>query len=147
LMLPKKNVTEDDVKATEASLAESYARFKQALKDIPSEAVRPMTDAVSEHPYATVAVAAGAGFLAFKLLDVLIPRTKVITREVSVQPEIEVKEVKRKEGRSLASRLLSEAVTFAMPYIKAYMQVEISKLLSRPEEGEAVPAGPEKKAE
>jgi hypothetical protein len=144
-MIPKKNVTEESLKATEARLSESYAGFKQALMSIPSEAVRPVTDTVREHPYVSVAAAAGAGYLAFRLLDLLMPRTKVITREVSVQPEIEIKEVKGKEGRSFASRLLSDAVALIMPYLTGYVQSEVSKLLSKPREGEAVIVEPDKK--
>jgi hypothetical protein len=145
LMLPKKNVTEEDLKATEARLSGSYSDLKQALFNLPSDAVRPVTDTVRSHPYASVAAAAGAGYLAFRLLDVLMPRTKVITREVSVQPEIEIKEVaKEKEKRSLASRLLSEAVALALPYITGYVQSEVSRLLSKPRDGEKMAAEPEK---
>jgi hypothetical protein len=112
---------------------------------IPSEAARPVTDTVREHPLASVAAAAGAGYLAFRLLDLLMPHTKVVTREVSAQPEIEVKEVKGKEGRSFASRLLSEAVALALPYLTAYVKSEVSRLLSKPVEGEAVVGKPDKK--
>ncbi len=144
-MIPKKNVTEEDVKATEARLAGSYAGFKQALMSIPSEAVRPVTDTVREHPYVSVAAAAVAGYLAFRLLDLLMPRTKVITQEVSAQPEIEMKEARRKPGRSLASRLLSEAMALIMPYVAGYVKSELSKLLSGSREGEAVAYEPDKK--
>lgn len=132
MIIPRKNVAEEDVKATEARLSESYAGFKQALLNIPSETARPMTDTVRAHPYISVALAVGAGFVAYQILDLLIPRTKVITHEVSVHPEIEVKEKKR---RSLASRLLSEAVTLITPYVTGYMQSEMSRLLAKPGEG------------
>ncbi len=137
-MLPKKKVTDEDIKATEARLAGSYTRFKQAVANIPQEAVRPVTDTVKAHPYATVAAAAGAGYLAFRLLDVLMPRIKVITSEVSAQPEIESRQAREKRGRSFISKLLSQAVSIATPYITAYVQGEVARLLSKPREGEAV---------
>lgn len=142
MIIPRKNVTEEDVKATEARLSESYAGFKQALLNIPSEVARPVTDTVRAHPYASVAAAACVGFLTYRLLDLLMPRTKVITREVSIQPEIEIKEKRR---RSLTSRLLSEAVALIMPYVTGYVQSEMSRLLSKPGEGEAVAGKPDKK--
>jgi hypothetical protein len=144
-MIPKKNVTEEDVKATEARLAGSYAGLKQALMSIPSEAVRPVTDTVREHPYASVAAAAGAGYLAFRLLGVLMPRTKVITREAPAQPEVETKEAVKKPGRPWALTLLSEAVAFIMPYVMSYVKSEVSQLLSGPREGEAVAHVPDEK--
>ncbi len=137
-MLPAKNITAEDVKATEARLSESYQGLKQALVSIPSEAARPVTDTVRAHPYVSVAAAAAAGYLAFRLLDVLVPRTKVINREVSVQPQIEIKEAGEEKKRSLASRLLSEAVTLAMPYLTSYVKNEVSRLVSRPSGGEAL---------
>ena len=145
-MLPKKKVTEEEIKTTEMRLAESYASLKQAIKNIPSEAARPVTDTVKEHPYVSVAAAAGAGYLAFRLLDLLVPRTKVINREVSVQPEIEIKEAKGKEKRSLASRLLSEAVALAMPYITGYVRGEFSRLLAKPRESEEISSETDKKS-
>ncbi len=142
-MLPKKNVTEEDLKVTETGLAESYASLKQALTSIPSDAVRPFTDTVREHPYVSVAVAATTGYLAFRLLSMFFPRTKYVTHEVSVQPEIEVKEVGGREGQSLFSRLLSQVVSLVTPYVMGYVQSEVSKLLSRPKEGETTATGPE----
>lgn len=146
MMLPKKNVTEKDIEATEARLSGSYARLKQAITNIPSDAVRPVTDTVKSHPYATVAAAAGAGFVLFQVLNVLMPRTRIITSEVSVQPEIEIKEVRGRSKRSFLSKLLSQAVAAAMPYITSYVQNEVTRMLSKPRENEAAPVEPEKAA-
>lgn len=128
LPIPKKAVTEEDVKATEARLAASFNGLKTSITNIPSEMARPVTDTVREHPYLTVAAAAAGGFVLYSLLNVLIPRTKVVEREVTVQPEVEVKEHR---APSLASKLLSEAITFMTPYITGYVQSELSRIISK----------------
>jgi hypothetical protein len=130
LSIPKKNVTEADVKATEARLAASFAGLKTSITTIPSQAVKPVTDTVRAHPYASVAAAAGAGFVLYSLLNVLIPKTKIIEREVNVQPQIEVK---AKRTSSTASRILSQVVTLATPYITSYVQNEVARVLSKRE--------------
>lgn len=141
LSIPKKNVTEADVKATEARLSESFAGLKKSITMIPSEVARPVTDTVRAHPYASVAAAAGAGFVLYSLLNVLIPKTKIIEREVNVQPRIEVKS---RRASSMASRILSQVVTLATPYITSYVQNEVSRVLSKreksrpPSDGEIV---------
>lgn len=135
MIIPSKRVTEEDVKATEARLGESFASLKQAVLDIPSEAAKPVTDVVKKHPYASVAAAAGTGFLAYRALSLLMPRTKVVTREITVQPELEIKEHKK---RSLASDIFSQALAMATPYITSYVQNEAARLLSGSKQGPPV---------
>src|SRR5512146_1429270 len=131
LPIPKKAVTEEDVKATEARLAASFNGLKTSITNIPSDMARPITDTVREHPYLTVAAAAAGGFVLYSLLNVLIPRTKVVEREVTVQPPVEVKEHR---APSLASKLLSEAIPFLTPYITGYVQNELSRIISKKSE-------------
>ena len=128
--IPKKAVTEADVRATEARLNESFARLKGSITRIPSDTVRPVTDTVKEHPYLTVAAAAGAGFLFYSLLSVITPRTKVIQREVTVQPQVEIKE---HEKTSLGSKLLTKAVSLITPYVTSYVQGELARFMSKGE--------------
>jgi hypothetical protein len=132
LPIPKKSVTEEDVKATEARLAASFTGLKTSITNIPSDMARPVTNTVREHPYLTVAAAAGAGFVLYSLLNVLIPRTKVIERDVTVQPEIDVKV--QRHAPSVTSKLLSEAITFMTPYITGYVQNELSRIISKKSE-------------
>ncbi len=127
MILPSKRVTEEDVKATEARIKESFTGLKQAVMNIPSEATKPVTDIVKEHPYASVAAAAGTGFLAYRILSLLIPRTKVVHREITVQPELEIKEHKK---RSVLSSMLSQGLAMATPYITDFVQNEAARLLS-----------------
>jgi hypothetical protein len=129
LPIPKKAVTEEDVKATEARLAENFSGLKTSITKIPSDAVRPFTDTVRAHPYLSVAVAAGAGFVLYSLLNVIIPKTKVIKREVTVQPQVEIRE--QHAAPSFGSKLLSEAAALIMPYITGYVQSELSRIISK----------------
>ncbi len=90
-MIPKKKVTEEDLKATEALLASSFKNMKSSLTRIPGDMVKPVTSTVKAHPYATLAAAAGAGLIAYQLIRLMTPR--VVTREVHVGPQGEVKEM------------------------------------------------------
>jgi hypothetical protein len=129
MIIPSKRVTEEDVKATEARIKESFAGLKHAVKSLPSEATKPMTDVVKKHPYASVATAAGTGFLAYRILSLLLPRTKVVNSEITAQPELELKEHKKS---SRLSKMFSQAVALATPYIASYVQNEAARLLSGP---------------
>jgi hypothetical protein len=137
-MLSSKRVTEADVEATGKRLAEAYEGFKKALASMPSEAVRPVADTVRSHPYASLAAAAGAGFMAYRLLGLLLPREKVIIREAAVEPAAGAME-KRKP--SLASRILSELASYAAPYIMDYVKGEVDRVLSHRLE-KSGPGGP-----
>jgi hypothetical protein len=138
-MKHKKGVTEEDLKATEARIQGSFMGLKQAIADIPREAAKPVTDTVRKHPFLTVAASAGAGFLLYQLITSLKPRTKVIIKGTGVQQEI-----KEQRKRSLLSRIMSESLTFAMPYITNFVQQEVSSMLAgkrhqEPVENEAGP--------
>lgn len=118
-------VTEEDVKATEARIMDSFTGLKRSILDIPSEVAKPMTDTIREHPYASVAAAAGAGFLAFRVARQLLP---VVVREAPGMPAPEVKERKK---TSLISRIISQAVPMITPYVASYVQNVVSDLISR----------------
>ena len=124
-MIPRKRVTEEDLKVTEAMLARSYTNLKSSLTRIPGDMVEPVTGTVKAHPYASTAAAAGIGIIAYELIRLLTPR--VVTREVKVQPQVEVKEHARPS-------LTSQIMAFAAPYIVSYLQQEVTRLLARPVE-------------
>ena len=122
-MIPKKQVTEDDLKATEAMLARSFGNMKNSLTRIPSDLAKPVTGPVKAHPYATLAVAAGAGFVAYLLIRAATPR--VVVREMKMQPG----------GKAVEQRkpsILSQIVTLATPYVISYVQQEVTRMLSQP---------------
>ncbi len=126
-MLPSKKVTEADVDATGKLLAEAYEGFKKALVSMPSEAVRPVADTVRSHPYASLAAAASAGFVAYRLLGLILPREKVIVRETAVQPAPGAMEERKP---SVASRIISGVASYVAPYIMDYVKVEVARFLS-----------------
>jgi len=135
-MIPPKKVTEEDLKATEALLARSFSNMKSSLTRIPGDMVKPVTGTVKEHPYASVAAAAGAGLIAYELIRLMTPR--VITREVKVQPNVEVKEHARPS-------LTSQIMAFATPYIINYLQQEVTRLLASPVEERPAGEAPSEK--
>lgn len=122
-MIPKKKITEDDLKATEALLASSFNHMKSSLTRIPGDMVKPVTGTVKAHPYATVAAAAGTGLIAYLLIRAATP--KVVIREVSAQPGGEPKVHRR-------SSILSQIISLATPYIVAFVQQEVTRMLARP---------------
>lgn len=134
----KKNVTEGDLEVTEARLRESFTGFKRSLLDIPSDMAKPVTDTVRNHPYASMAAAVAAGFLAFRLASLALLRTKVVARETGARTQAEVTERRK---HSLVSRIVSGAVSMAEPYIVNYAKIEAARLLSgaikgRPDESD-----------
>lgn len=135
-MKHRKNVTEEDVRATEARIRESLNGLKDALVAVPSDAVKPVTDTVRKHPFLTVAASAGAGFLIYRLITSLKPRTKIIIKEKGGPRE----EFREPAKPSLMSRIMTEATALAMPYVTGFVQKEVANLLSgpktRPEESE-----------
>lgn len=124
-MIPKKKVTEEDLKVTEAMLARSFANLKSSVTRVPSDIVKPVTGTVREHPYATIAAAAGIGLVAYEFIKLVTPR--VVMKEVKVQPRVDVSE----RGRS---KLTSQVMALAAPYLVGYLQQEVSRLLSKPRE-------------
>jgi hypothetical protein len=134
-MIPKKKVTEEDLKATEALLAGSFSNMKNSLTRIPGDMVKPVTSTVKAHPYATMAAAAGAGLIAYLLIRAATPN--MVVREVNAQTGAEAKVHRRPS-------ILSQVVSFATPYVVAYVQQEVTRLLARPvEERPIVESTPE----
>ena len=135
-MKRKKKITEEDVRATEARIRESLNGIKKAIVAMPSDAAKPVTDTVRKHPFLTVAASVGAGFLLYRLITSLKPRTKIIIREKGGRQQ----EFREPAKPSLLSKIMSEATTLAMPYITSYVQKEVANLLSgakaTPEESE-----------
>ena len=124
-MMPKKNVTEEDLKATEAMLARSFTNMKSSLTRIPGDVVKPVTGTVKAHPYASLAAAAGAGLIAYLLIRAATP--KVVVREVGSQTGGEAKEHRRPS-------MTSQIMAIAAPYVVSYIQQEVTRMLARPAE-------------
>jgi hypothetical protein len=128
-MSTKQRITEEDLKATEALLAISYANMKHSLARIPGDIVKPVTGTVKAHPYASLAAAAGAGLIGYELINLMTPR--VVTKEVNVPSRSEVKE-------HASSSMVSQIMTFAAPYVVSYLQQEVTRLLTQPRHNEDI---------
>lgn len=126
-MIPKKQVTEEDIKLTEERLASSFRGLKESITRAPSDAVKPVTDTVKAHPFITIGAALGVGIIAFRAIMLLTPRTRIINREIVVRPQVEVKELHKK---SVTSDLMSQAIALAYPYLMAYLKNELSRFTS-----------------
>lgn len=114
-------VTDEDVHITEALIAHSFSNLKKSLSKKPIDLTKPVTDTIKEHPLATVGVAAGAGLLAYELIRLVTPR--VVVKEIAVQPQVEVREQRRKD-------LTSQLVSLAMPYLAGILQQELGRIIS-----------------
>jgi hypothetical protein len=126
-MSSRQKITEEDLKATEALLAISYANMKRSLARIPGDMVKPVTGTVKAHPYASLAAAAGAGLIGYELINLMTPR--VVTKEVNTQSRGEVKE-------HASSSMASQIMAFAAPYVVSYLQQEVTRLLTQPRHNE-----------
>lgn len=131
-MIPKKNVTEEDLHITEALISQSFSNLMGAISKVPEDmtkpvrdSIKPVTGTIKEHPYASIAAAAGVGIIAYQFIRLVTPR--VVVKEVRLEPEVRIKE----DGRSSAA---SQILALAAPYIAGYLQQEISRLLSKPKE-------------
>ena len=112
-MAERKRVTEEDVRVTEALIADSFARLKRSVAEAPEDALRPALDIVREHPFAAAATAAGAGALAYQLLRLVAPRPRSGAK-----------------GRSLKSGLTSQLLALAMPDVASYLEQQLGRALA-----------------
>jgi hypothetical protein len=111
-----RQVTEEDLHVTEALIADSFARLKRSIAEAPHEAIRPATDMIREHPFATTAAAAGAGVIMFQVAKMMLG---------SGAPR---KEAQR--GRGAKTDLIGQLLPLAAPYITSMLQQQLGKVLS-----------------
>ncbi|MCD1294751.1 hypothetical protein CUJ83_07030 [Methanocella sp. CWC-04] len=125
----KKPVTEDDLRVTEEMIGRSFGNLKKAVLKVPSDIVRPVTDLVEEHPYATIAAAAGTGLIIHEAIRIATP--KVVVKEVPVPvKEGEAEKPAPKKGPDIISQLTSQVVSMATPYAIAYLEKELANMFT-----------------
>ena len=112
-MAERRRVTEEDVRVTEALIADSFDRLKSSIAHAPGDALRPALDVVREHPFAATATAVGAGALAYKLLRMAAPRSRSGAK-----------------GRSLKSSMASQLLALATPYVASYLEQQLGRALA-----------------
>jgi len=119
----RRRITEDDLLATEALIAESYSRLKQSVIQAPSRTFRSVGQTIKEHPVETAAAATVVGLIAYGLIRAMKPR--VVYDKVQEPAHAPVK----KGGYpDLVKEILSVMLPLATPYIAGYIQKYMSEI-------------------
>ncbi len=119
-----RRVTEEDLHVTEAMLADSFTRLKRSITEAPKEAVRPASDIIREHPFASTAAAAGAGIIAFQLMKLIFS---------SGTPRREIRMGRGGISRGIVGGLgrdvMGQVMALATPYIASAIERQITRAL------------------
>lgn len=122
----KESVNQEDVHVTEAYISSAFSRLKRSVLDIPGQVTNPVVSTVKEHPFASMAAAAGAGIIIHQVIK-------------ATQPKVVVKEVAKGSGKGsvtkgivgdVASQLLAQMLPLAAPYLAAILEKEMTKMLT-----------------
>jgi hypothetical protein len=107
----RRPITEEDLRVTEALIAESYGRLKRAVMQAPANAVGCVGTTIREHPLESIAAMAGAGLAAYGLLRWITPRAAPKGREGE------------KGGRSdWKGEIISKVLPMVVPYLLEYLK-------------------------
>jgi Zn-dependent protease with chaperone function len=112
----RRRINEADLRLTEEMIGRSFTRLKESMLQAPSQAFRPATDLVRQHPFAAAATAAGAGMLAYEVLNLLVP---LFTGRGGG---------KKESGRR--SGLTSQLLSLATPYLLGILQKELGHIMA-----------------
>jgi hypothetical protein len=112
----RKRINEADLILTEEMIGRSFTRLKESMLQAPSQAFRPATDMVRQHPFATAATAVGAGMLAYQVLSLVVP---LFTARGGG---------KKESGRR--SGLTSQLFSLATPYLVGILQQELGHIMA-----------------
>ena len=122
----KESVNQEDVHVTEAQISGAFSRLKRSIVDIPGQVSKPVVTTVKEHPFASMAAAAGAGIIVHQVIK-------------ASQPKVIVKEVDKGSGKKsvtksivgdVTSQLLTQLLPLAAPYLAAILEKEMTKMLT-----------------
>lgn len=122
----RKRVTEEDLRITEALIAESFGRLEQSAVQAPSRVLKSVEQTIREHPFQAAAAATVFGVIAYALIRLMRPR--VVSDKGSEQTHTHEK----KTGcPDLVRQMLSVIIPLAVPYISGYIQKYIEGIHSR----------------
>ncbi len=110
----RRPVTEEDLLATEALIADSYGRLKRSVAMAPYRALRSAGETAREHPLAAAAVAAGGALLMYQLLRPKGPRSTARAKGPS--------RGSAHGSPDLTGEVLSMILPIAAPYIAGYVR-------------------------
>jgi hypothetical protein len=104
-------ITEDDIHLTETLIAGSYARLKLSVVEAPCQVLGSMGNTVRKHPFASAAVAGGAGLLLYGIFDQM-------NRHGAAKEESRDK----KSRPDMTMEILSQVIPLVSPYIAGYLE-------------------------
>lgn len=108
-MEKRKRITEEDLRVTEALIAESYADLKSSVMKAPEKAMKPVADIVRDHPMAAAATAVGAGLIAYQMFRTMSPKHEAHAHGGDKKPKSSL----LTQLLSLATPLIPVAIQFA----------------------------------
>jgi len=119
----RRQVTEEDIRRTEAHIARSYGRLKRSVARAPSRALGSVGGTVREHPMGTAAAAIVAGIAMYGLYRVMTRRRAAGEGSAG-----------RREGgprQDMAGEVFRMVIPLATPYIASYLGRYVGTLFSR----------------
>lgn len=122
-MQTRKQVTEEDIRRTEALIAKSYGRLKRSVARAPSRALGSVGGTAREHPLGTAAAAVVAGVAMYGMFRLLTRRRAAGEGSAG-----------RREGghrQDMAGEALRIMIPLATPYIASYLERYVGTLFSK----------------
>jgi hypothetical protein len=116
-METRRQITEEDIRRTEALIGRSYGRLKKAAARAPSRAFGSVRGMAREHPLGTAAGAVVGGIALYGLFRLVTRPRARSSREPG-------------HGPDLAMDLLRMAVPLVTPYIAGYLEKYMGRMLS-----------------
>jgi hypothetical protein len=116
-MEKRKRITDEDLRMTEAMIAESYCKLKQSVVLAPSRAYQSLGQTVREHPYESAATAVGAGAAGYGMFQLV----KLLNSAHESQGTIRVT-IQKERRPDLLQEMMPVIIPMLTPYIASYLQ-------------------------
>jgi len=114
----RKQVTEEDIRRTEALIAKSYGRLKRSVARAPSRALGSVGGTARGHPLGTAAAAVVGGVALYGVFRLMTRPKARAGREQGHRPD-------------MAMDIFKLLVPIATPYIASYLEKNVGTLYSR----------------
>jgi hypothetical protein len=122
----RRRVTEEDLRITEALIAQSYSQLKQSVIQTPTRACKSIGQTARQHPYATAGVAIVTGIALYGIFKM------VTSHDSSRGARGESRSSMKKDtGRpDILQEMLPLILPLVAPYIGSFIQGYLGKLHS-----------------
>jgi hypothetical protein len=125
-MESRRRITEEDLRVTEAFIADSYERLKKSVVHGPSRALGSVGGTIRRHPFAAAATAVVAGVVVYGMIKLFTSRASV----QEAQGRSRVTMQKDTSRPDLMHEMLLMMIPLVAPYITGYIQKYIGRILS-----------------